>query len=245
MTERWQNLAPTFPPAKREEAERGGLLGTILAGPRGERKRSCLKWRRKAKEWEPMISCDLDLSRAPGSQPPVHGGDTLSQQEGRDAERTLSWAQAMERRTKASLLTLNGRRRVAGSAWRTQTMRQSENSRGHELIASSPGPGSSSDPQSRLLKGTVRQATCRCGRTPRKALVVGIPEWPRRFPIPFLNVYIGSHVFLARISFTQNSNGLLCYRCTLEFGKTWPNIKECLSSSLSSRKSDHPTGDFR
>lgn len=33
MTERWQHLAPTFPPAKREEAERGASRERYLQGP--------------------------------------------------------------------------------------------------------------------------------------------------------------------------------------------------------------------
>lgn len=60
-------------------------------------------------------------------------------------------------------------------------------------------------------------------RSKENLTVVGIPQRPRCF-INILNVYIGIHVFLAKILFTQNSYALFCYRYVSKFDKTWPDI---------------------
>lgn len=107
---------------------------------------------------------------------------------------------------------VTGRRQEAGS-W--------------PLPCSRPGPGQASDPGPLLSSGAKaasRGAEIQSGPFSKENLpVVGTPRRPRLF-ISMSNVYVGMHAFLTKISFTQNSNALFCYKYTWKLDKPWPRM---------------------
>lgn len=145
--------------------------------------------------------------------------------------------------TVVSLLTSQGWSKLQALYGKCRHRRKSEKAGGMKLIVSNLRPGSSGDPETlcHLLKGMVGAAAIWLWLCSKEN------SWYRNFwtakkiSDSFLNVCIGAHVFLARISFTQDSNGLFHYRCILESDQTQPNRKWGLQSPLPSWNSDHPT----
>lgn len=212
--------ATASPQPRIKDTQRPGSKGDRPAGRGGERL-GC----------ELSIDCELGaLAKSPPALPPARPvlatcvGDQLCPSQGGSTAHPQT--RGAVQRDHTGIRGSEKVPRTVGHDGPGVTGRRQEAGR-WPLPCSRPGPGQASDPGRLLLSGAkaaAREAEIQSGPCSKENLpVVGTPRRPRLF-ISMSNVYIGMHAFLTKISFTQNSNALFCYKYTWKFEKPWPRI---------------------